>query len=72
MKIREARKKNILYFEGQEARAFELVRKNMYNPFIVDGKIDTDKVLEFLCQFNEFINHSRRPFTPIITFDLKL
>lgn len=43
----------------------DIVSKNRCNPFMVEGKIDLDKFLEFLTEFNYFINHARRPFNKI-------
>lgn len=43
-----------------------------HNPVIVDGKIDLDRLIEFLTQFNEFINHEPKPFKPIIDKDMRL
>ena len=43
-----------------------------HNPVMVDGKIDLDRLIEFLTQFNEFINHKPKPFKPMIDKDMKL
>ena len=43
-----------------------------HNPVIVDGKIDLDRLIEFLTQFNEFINHKPKPFKPMIDRVMKL
>jgi len=32
---------------------------------------DTDRALEFLCAFNEFINHARKEFRPIQDHDMR-
>lgn len=42
------------------------VAENRHNPFIEDGKVDTDKFIDFLNSYNEFINHMPKPFKPII------
>lgn len=40
---------------------------NRYNPFIVDGKIDIDIFLDFVNEYNQFINHTPKPFRKILT-----
>ena len=40
--------------------------------FDKDGKYDAAAWLEFANQFNEFISHARRPFTPITGNNFKL
>lgn len=36
------------------------------------GQVAVDEYLEFVTQYNEFINHQRRPFKPILERDMKL
>ncbi len=43
-----------------------------HNPVLVNGKIDLDRLIEFLTQFNEFINHQPKPFKPMIEKVMKL
>jgi len=50
----------------------EILRKKRYNPFIKDGRVDIDAYLEFVTQFNEFINHTPKPFKKIIDRDMRL
>lgn len=45
---------------------------NRLNPTVVNGKVDMDKLVDFLTQYNEFINHNPRPFKKIIDKDMKL
>jgi hypothetical protein len=42
------------------------------SPFIKNGKVDVNSYVEFIMQFNAFINHARRPFTRIIDKDMRL
>ena len=63
--------------ELAESEAFrkdmETVRANRHNPFIKeDGTVDVDAYLEFLDDYNEFINHEPRPFRRIIDKDMRL
>jgi hypothetical protein len=39
--------------------------ENRHNPFFKDGKVDLDGYINFLNTFNEFINHTPKPFKPI-------
>lgn len=50
----------------------ELISHQRHNPVIIDGKISMDRLVEFLTQFNEFINHEPKPFEPIIDKDMRL
>ena len=40
--------------------------------FNKDGKYDAAAWLEFANQFNEFMSHARKPFTPITGNNFKL
>lgn len=42
------------------------------NTFICEGKADLDAYIEFLNDFNEFINHRPKPFKPMIDNIMKL
>ena len=42
------------------------VSAHRHNPLIVDGKVDLDRFITFLTEYNEFINHKPKPFKPII------
>ncbi|TAN45550.1 MAG: hypothetical protein EPN22_02275 [Nitrospirae bacterium] len=50
----------------------ERVAGQRHNPFIKNGKVDVDAYIEFVTQFNEFINHEPKPFEPMIERDMKL
>lgn len=39
--------------------------KNRHNPFVVNGRVKTDKVISFLTQYNDFINHAPKLFHKI-------
>ena len=45
---------------------------NRHTPFIVNGQVDTERLITFLTEYNEFINHTPRPFRPIIEREIKL
>lgn len=74
MKLTEKEKKELLEMaDSSKLREdFERIRKNRYNPLIINGKVDLDRVIDFLTQFNEFINHRPKPFRKIIDKDIRL
>jgi hypothetical protein len=43
-----------------------------HNPLIVDGKVDLDRYITFVTEYNEFINHQPKPFKPIIEKIMKI
>jgi hypothetical protein len=48
------------------------LRDNRHNPVIVNGKVDMNRLITFLTEFNEFINHEPKPFKPMIDRVMKL
>jgi len=48
------------------------ISKNRYNPFVVNGDIDADRLITFLTEYNYFINHNPKPFRRIIDRIMKL
>lgn len=50
----------------------EIIASQRHNPFIKNGKVDVDAYIEFVTQFNEFINHAPKPFKPMIDRDMRL
>jgi hypothetical protein len=49
-----------------------VLSKRRYNPFIVNGNIDIDRLLIFLTDYNYFINHALKSFHRIIDKDMRL
>jgi len=65
--------------ELRQAADSALLRKDMqyladkrFNPLIDGQNINMDSLLVFLTEYNEFINHSPKPFRPIIDRIMKL
>ena len=50
----------------------ERLAKSRQGFFVREGVVDTDRVLEFLCAFNEFINHAPKKFQRIRDHDMRL
>ena len=40
----------------------EYLSSHRHNPALVNGVVDMDRLIEFVTQFNEFINHRPKPF----------
>ena len=45
---------------------FRKIAENRYNPFLINGVVDLNRLVSFLTDYNEFINHARRPFRKMI------
>ncbi|MDP8263311.1 MAG: hypothetical protein P9M13_08415 [Candidatus Ancaeobacter aquaticus] len=48
------------------------VKKNRHNPFISNGEVNTDKVIEFLDEYNAFVNHTPKLFKKINDQNMRL
>lgn len=48
------------------------VASSRHNPLISAGVVDPDAYILFVTQFNEFINHEPKPFTPMQDKDMRL
>jgi len=74
MKLSEKAEKELIELAGSEDFRRDMERLSMRNrtPFMKDGLPDADAFIEFVMQFNEFINHKPKPFKPMIDKDMKL
>lgn len=52
-------------------RDMEIISAQKVNPFFKNGSTDVDAYIEFVTQFNEFINHQPKPFRRIIDRDCR-
>ncbi len=50
----------------------DIVARQKHNPFIKNGRVDVDAYIEFVTQYNEFINHKPKPFIRMIDRDMRL
>lgn len=48
------------------------IASQKHNPFFKQGTALVDEYVEFVTQFNEFINHRPRPFKKIIDREMRL
>ena len=74
MKLSQKAEKELIEFARSEdfKRDTEMLCLRNKSPFIKDGRVDVDAYIEFVTQFNEFINHEPKPFKPIIDRDMRL
>jgi len=70
---REAEKELVRLGRSEELRDdMDRLKSTWQSPFIRNGRIDVDLYIEFVGQFNEFINHQPKPFRPMIEKDMRL
>ena len=50
----------------------ERLRATRHNPFMVDGMVNCDRVIDFLTEYNEFLNHPMKPRRNFIEKNMKL
>jgi hypothetical protein len=48
------------------------VAAHRHDPFLVEDEVNTDRVMEFLNQYNEFLNHPIKLSRPFIESNMKL
>ncbi len=74
MKLSRGTKKELLEFAGSDVfrKDMDILRRRWDSPFVKNGVVDVDAYIEFVTQFNEFINHEPKPFTPMIDKEMKL
>lgn len=74
MKLSEKAEKELVDLAKSDGLRKDLIRlkAQWQNPFVKDGKVDVDEFIEFVQQFNEFINHEPKPFKPMIDKEMKL
>ncbi len=70
MKISDEAKKELLKLSLSSSlrKDMQEIASNRLNPFLKDA----DAYIEFINQFNEFVNHAPKPFRPIIERVMKL
>jgi len=74
MNLSQKAEKELLELARSEEfrKDMDLIKKRWHNPFIKNGEVDIDAYIEFVQQFNEFINHEPKPFRPMIDKDMLL
>ncbi|MGC2062175.1 MAG: hypothetical protein WA610_04300 [Thermodesulfovibrionales bacterium] len=72
--LSESEKIELLRLAGNHSlkKDMEHIAAHRHNPVVIDGEVDLDRLIEFLTQYNEFINHERKAFTPIDDSGMKL
>jgi len=64
--------KKDMFFTASMNRDMESMAKNRKTFLAKDGTYDVAAWLEFATQFNAYMGHARRPFTPITGKHFKL
>ncbi|MEO5359271.1 MAG: hypothetical protein H7843_02355 [Nitrospirota bacterium] len=63
-------KSDLDLYEASKSETLRLdmqrVAAHRHNPFMKNGQPDIDAILQFLMEYNEFINHEPKPFRKII------
>lgn len=74
MKLSEKAEKELVKLGKSEElkKDMEMLRSQWQSPFIRNSEVDVDAFIEFVQQFNEFINHQPKPFKKIIDREMKL
>ena len=74
MRLSENAEKELIDLAKSDSfkKDIEMLRSRWQMPFVRDGKVDADAYIEFVTQFNEFINHEPKSFKPIIDRVMKL
>jgi hypothetical protein len=53
-------------------RDMRQMRNNRHEPLLRNGKVSADLLLDFLNGYNEFINHTPKPFSPTKDSTMKM
>jgi hypothetical protein len=70
---KEAEKEMIEFSRSEDFRSdIESLRSTWKIHFVHNGTVDVDGYIEFVTQFNEFINHRPKLFKPMIDRDMRL
>ena len=66
-KLTEEEKRELKEFAQSSTFKADLrkISENRYNPFIVKDRIDIDRFVIFLSEYNCFISHTLKPFRKI-------
>lgn len=74
MHINETDRAELLALSNSESMRKDAahVATNRHNPLLIGGEVSVDRVMEFLTQYNEFLNHPIKPLRPFIELDMKL
>ncbi len=73
-KLSEEEKKELLSLARSSSFKNDMrhVAENRHNPAVFEGRVDMDRLIEFLYDYNSFINHRRKKFEPMIEKVMKL
>lgn len=74
MSISDKASKELLELSKSDSlrKDMQTLASQKHDPFLKNSKVDVDAYIEFLSEYNEFINHEPKPFRPIIDKIMKL
>ena len=74
MKLSRQAEKDLVEVSRRDSfrEEMERIASLRHNPFLKEGRPDADAYIEFVAQYNEFINHRLKPFRKIIDAVMKL
>ncbi len=74
MSLGEAEKEEMRTLAGssQLREEMAMLAATRSRAFFREGEVDSDRLLAFLCDYNEFINHTPKKFQRIIDDTMKL
>ncbi len=73
-KLSQKEKAELLRFAASDSfkKDFKTIADQRHNPVLRDGCVDMDRLITYLTEYNAFINHTPKPFKPIIDKIMKL
>lgn len=74
MELSEKEREELLALSKSESlrRDMAHVAATRHNPIVVNGEVSPERVVEFLTQYNEFLNHPFKAPRPFIEKNMKL
>ncbi len=72
--ITAGNRKELLMLAGESSLKKDLryLAANRHNPLMVNGRVEMDRLIQFLQEFNEFLNHKPKEFRPIPDHKMRL
>lgn len=74
MRISQEDRDELLALAGSRRMREDTARvsASRLNPFLIGSEVSAELVMEFLTQYNEFLNHQVKPLRPFIERNMKL
>lgn len=74
MRLSEIERNELLTLSKSESLRKDMaqVKASRHNPLLVNGEVSPERVVEFLHQYNEFLNHPVKAPRPFVEKNMKL